>query len=131
VQLLFVSSCTVGESALNTSTALASSSLEHLRNQIGLRWADLVDNITRLPVSDPHVMAFSLTLRRIQRSVQSGPRTSLRDPQCKVCANEITSEFKGSEQELIELYYLHLAEISATIKTMRQVRQKQTAHSAA
>jgi hypothetical protein len=114
-----------------SSAAYSATGFDHLRNQIGVQWADLVEHITRLPVSDPHVMAFSLTLRRIQRRLQLQVSAATHDPLCRVCANEITSAFDGSEQELIDLYYRHLAEISATLKTMRQSQQKRAVYSAA
>jgi hypothetical protein len=110
-----------------SSAVYSTTGFDHLRNQIGLQWADLVEHITRLPVSDPHVMAFSLTLRRIQRSLQHQSITSSHNPQCKVCANEVVSAFQGSEQELIDLYYGHLAEIRATLKSMRHPRSKRAA----
>jgi hypothetical protein len=114
-----------------SSAAYSATGFEHLRNQIGLQWADLVDQITRLPVSDPHVMAFSLTVRRIQRSLKHQNSPSSHDPLCKVCAHEVASAFQGSEQELIELYYRHLAEIRSTLKTMRQGHQKRAVYAAA
>jgi hypothetical protein len=114
-----------------SSVVYSATGFDHLRNQIGLQWADLVEHVTRLPVSDPHVMAFSLTLRRIQRSFHHQRSNSSQDPLCKVCANEVASAFQGSEQELIDLYYHHLAEIRTTLKTMRQSRSKQAAYSAA
>jgi hypothetical protein len=113
-----------------SSAVYSATGFDHLRNQIGLQWADLVEHITRLPVSDPHVMAFSLTLRRIQRSLQHQSSNSSCDPQCKVCASEVASAFQGSEQELIDLYYGHLTEIRSTLKTMRQSRSKRAVSAA-
>ncbi len=44
--------------------AFAIDKLLHQRSQ---RWADLVAWLRTLPVTDPHVMAFTLTMRRLHR----------------------------------------------------------------
>ncbi|MBN1428504.1 MAG: hypothetical protein JXB07_08965 [Anaerolineae bacterium] len=91
--------------------------INSLRGQRGQRWADLVDWIGKLPGSDPHVMAFTMTIRRLNR-LQSEDRLCP-DPFCAVCAAQVVALFDGSEQELLDFYYNNLHEVQSTIRNMR------------
>jgi hypothetical protein len=93
-----------------------------LRSQHGHRWADLIDHVRQLPVSDPHVMALALTVRRLHRDTPV-TRSRCHDPSCAVCAAEAVASFKGTEQELLDLYLAHLKEIMAAIKSLRLHRR--------
>lgn len=89
-----------------------------LRSQRGETWARLVDHLSRMPASDPQVMALSLTTRRLRRG-SSLEHSTCHDPFCAVCAAQVVANFDGSEQELIELYHHNLDEIRARLGTMR------------
>jgi len=92
-----------------------------LREQHGNRWAEIVDYVGKQSPADPHVMAFTMTLRRIRKQYNlSG--SLCRDPFCAVCAADVLSHFPGTEEDLIRLYFNHLHEIEQTIKTMRTNR---------
>lgn len=101
--------------------------IEKLRSQHGRRWADLIDWIKTLPLSDPHSMALTLTLRRVQRSAQlhtSGRNSApCSDPFCAVCAAEALTGFHGSEQDLLNIYEAHLNEITGALKGLRHARR--------
>jgi hypothetical protein len=91
--------------------------IDQIRSQQGQHWAELIDWLKTLPVSDPHVMAFTLTLRRLQRMARlDGFLCS--DPLCAVCAAEVVASFDGSEQELLNLYRIHVDEITSALKKM-------------
>jgi hypothetical protein len=87
------------------------------RRQAGHRWKELVDWVTSLPRTDPHVMAFTRTLRHISRE-QDGQKPIGRGPICAICAAGLVDSFQGSEEQLLELYYSNLNEIYTTIKKM-------------
>lgn len=89
-----------------------------LRSQRGQRWADLVDWVAKLPGSDPHVMAFTMTIRRLNRT-RTAENKLCSDPFCAVCAAQVVASFNGSEQELLDLYYRNLNEVQSTVRTMR------------
>jgi hypothetical protein len=93
--------------------------VEKLRGHIGQQWADLVEYVSKLPVTDPNVMALSLTVRRIQKHF-GHQSTTCREPLCPVCAADIMAAFPGTEQDLIEMFYTHLEEINATVKAMQR-----------
>src|SRR5215510_12147848 len=92
--------------ALATTTYFPSFGLSLFRAQRGQRWADMVDWVAKLPMSDPQVMAMTRTIRQVQRA--SGVESSCREPFCAICASHVVGEFHGSEQELIELYQRNL-----------------------
>ena len=89
-----------------------------LRDQHGHRWGEIVDYVRGQNAADPHVMAFTLTLRRIRK--QHGLAESLcKDPFCAVCATDILKHFPGTEEELIRFYFKNLHEMQQTVKVMR------------
>lgn len=92
--------------------------MNSLRSQRGQRWADLVDWVGKLPGSDPHVMAFTMTIRRLNR-MRPAEEKLCSDPFCAICAAQVVSSFDGSEQELLDLYYRNLNDVQSTIRTMR------------
>ncbi len=95
-----------------------------LRRQRGERWMELVDWVSALPRSDPHAIAFTLTMRRLNR--QTGSRCS--DPWCATCAAQAVERFEGSEQELLALYWQNVDEVKYTLKSMQshsRARQRQ------
>lgn len=101
--------------------------IERLRNQQGLRWSRLIDWVRTLPVTDPHVMALTLTLRRLRRTTNFHS-TVCSDPLCAVCASEVLASYSGSEQDLLDLYQTHLDEIRTTVKTVRRQRRPLVAY---
>lgn len=106
--------------------------VEILRSQLGHHWHEVVDYVAKLPVTDPYVIAFSLTLRRIQKSFDLSQKISTcREPLCPTCASDIVESFPGTEQELLELYYRHLDEINMTLNAMFTQRKLRNTASAA
>ena len=103
--------------ALATTTYFPSFGLSLFRTQRGQRWADLVDWVAKLPMSDPQVMAMTRTVRQVQRT--SDVETSCHEPFCAICASQVIGAFRGSEQELIELYQHNLDTMRTAIAGMR------------
>ena len=100
---------------------------DQLRTKVGQRWADLIESISRLPVTDPHAMALNLTLRRIHRSGTHKDGRVCHDPLCAACAAEIASGYRGSEQDLIEFYHRNYEEIKTTLKLMSKRQNRRAA----
>jgi hypothetical protein len=86
--------------------------IRQLRDQHGRRWAELVDSLRKLPVSDPRVMAFSYTMRRLGHRMCGVPL-------CALCAAEALESFEGSEDELLALYHQNLHHVQSRIGTRR------------
>jgi hypothetical protein len=107
--------------ALNRRAFFPASSINLLRAQQGRRWAKLVDHVQTLPVSDPEVIAFSLTLRRLRRRSQLSDKVC-RETWCVHCASEILAHYRGSEQELLQMYQQNLAEVKQRMASMRTHR---------
>lgn len=89
-----------------------------MQNRQGYRWSDLVGWVSRLPGSDPHVMALTRTIRQINHHHETHAHPH-RDPFCTLCAGEAVAKFEGSEDDLLVLYYRNLYDINNTLSTMR------------
>jgi hypothetical protein len=110
--------------ALSQPAFFPASSINLLRAQQGRRWAKLVDRVQSLPVSDPEVIAFSLTLRRLRRSNQLSDKVC-KDTWCVHCASEILAHYQGSEVDLLQMYQQNLAEVKLRTASMRTHRHLQ------
>ena len=110
--------------ALNQRAFFPASSINLLRAQQGRRWAKLVDRVQSLPVSDPEVIAFSLTLRRLRRRSQLSDKVC-RETWCVHCASEILAHYQGSEADLLQMYQQNLAEVKLRVASMRTHRHVQ------
>lgn len=110
--------------ALNQRAFFPASNINLLRAQQGRRWAKLVDRIQSLSVSDPEVIAFSLTLRRLRRSNQLSDKVC-KETWCVHCASEILAHYQGSEADLLQIYQQNLAEVRHRTTSMRTHRHLQ------
>ena len=88
--------------------------VQRLRHQGGQNWAELVQHISTLPAHDVRSMAFTLTTRRLRRQLQLSEIVCA-DPFCAACAAEVFTQFGGTEDELIALYQLNLAEMKQSV----------------
>jgi hypothetical protein len=93
--------------------------LQRLRAQHGRRWVELVEWVSALPISDPHMMAFTRTVRQIRKLLNMDSDTTI-DPFCQHCASHVIAQYHGSEEELLRLYHRNLNEITETLHTMRR-----------
>ena len=75
-----------------------------LRNLRDEKWRALVDRITKLPETDTDVLAFILMMIRINSCLKcySGSYKFMRG--CEACSIQGVMQFKGTDEELIELY---------------------------
>lgn len=97
-----------------------------MQGQKGYRWRDLVEWTSQLSGSDPHVMALVRTIRQIDQSNGERHADAHHDPFCALCAGEALANFKGSEDDLLVLYYRNLYDINRALTTMRQRRREET-----
>lgn len=89
-----------------------------LRKQRGHLWQELVDWLRALPSTDPQVVAFTLTMRRLRRRL-SLSSALLRDPFSTLDAMRILDQYHGTEEELMQLYYDNLRQVLTAMNTMR------------
>jgi hypothetical protein len=89
-----------------------------LRTRYGERWATLVDTLVTLPLNDPQVSAFTHLLRGLRRNQNMDTRI-LRDPFNTLHAYTILEGFKGTEEDLLSMYYNQLNQIHKTTNRMR------------
>lgn len=85
-----------------------------LSQKSGNRWARLIRYISGLDRTDDHVVAFTFMLRNLRREL--GLDSELcRDPFSTLDAVEVLSHFKGSETELMALYYESLEKVRESL----------------
>jgi hypothetical protein len=104
--------------ALYTHSFFSFFGLQRLREQRGARWNDLVDRLNHLSVADPQVMAFSLTVRRLRRTLHI--EHACTDGLCARCAADVIAHYPGSEQDLLDLYHHNLHDMRLTLASMPQ-----------
>lgn len=102
--------------------------IHNLSREKGREWSALVGSLRDLPTSDPRVMAFSFTMRKLNRQFPSEDRCH--DPLCPVCALDLLEKFNGSEHDLLQLYNKNLQAVSMSISS-RRVRTRETLRVAA
>ncbi len=75
-----------------------------LRQRRGEKWAQLVDRVAKLPENDPDTLAFCLLMMRINACLKcySGSYKFMRG--CEACSLQSISQFKGNDDDLLELY---------------------------
>ncbi len=105
--------------ASRTQTLFPDFAVSRLGQQLGLRWAELVERVSHLPCADPHAMAYSLTMRRLQRRQAEGSREPYH-PFCAACATRLIADVEGDEEALLDLYYNTLAEVERTCSAMQR-----------
>lgn len=93
--------------------------VQRLRNLRGALWAELVERIAKLPETHPAVMAFTLTIRRIRRDLALDSHTHCHVPGCAICAAQVALNFKGDDEDLLDLYSHNLNEIYSVLARMR------------
>ena len=96
-----------------------------MHDRQGNRWRELIEWTAQLPGSDAHVMALARTIRQIEGGHGKGHAGEHRDPFCALCAGEALARFKGSEDDLLKLYYRNLYDINQALTTMRLRKREQ------
>ena len=75
-----------------------------LRNLRGPVWAAMVDRIASLSETDPDSLAFSLLMIRLDDCVKCHEGSFKYMRGCQLCASQTVVQFKGSDEDLVELY---------------------------
>lgn len=105
-------------------TLYPSVATRRLTSQGNPRWADIVARVGRMPISDLHSMAFTLTLRRLHR--QGRIATPGRET-CMVCVAEALAGFDGAEAELVAAYDSCLDEVTEAYRVLQARRLRRRA----
>ena len=75
-----------------------------LRNLRGPEWAALVDQVTKLPETDPDSLAFTLMMIRLDGCIKCHEGSFRYMRGCQLCASQTVVQFKGEDAELVVLY---------------------------
>ena len=78
--------------------------IPRLRNLRGEKWAELVDRVSKLPETDPDVLAFILMMIRVNNCLKcySGSYKFMRG--CEACSMQGVMQFKGEDEDFIAFY---------------------------
>lgn len=78
--------------------------IPRLRDLRGALWAELVDRVAALPETHPDNLSFCLLMIRLDGCLKcySGSYKFMRG--CEACAIQSVMQFKGEDEELLELY---------------------------
>jgi len=84
----------------------------HLRHDRGPAWFELVDHVSQLPQDHPESLAFSLTMIRLNGclSCETDSYRAMRG--CKECSHQSLRRHKASDDELMRIYRMCLAEVN-------------------
>jgi hypothetical protein len=93
-----------------------SRAIEHLRKLRGDQWDYLIANMVNLEPAEPGRVAFVLFMVRIGgcTTCQSDSYRAMRG--CILCSTNTIKRFKGSDQNLIDLYNEAMKDISKYMK---------------
>lgn len=75
-----------------------------LRNLRGERWAQFIDHLTQLPDDHEDVLGFSLLMIQLGSCLTCNMDSYRASLGCCTCARRTIAGFKGSDEELIQLF---------------------------
>jgi hypothetical protein len=78
--------------------------IPQLRSLRGPEWAELVDRVADLPDGHVDVLAFSLTIIELSSCLTCDLDSYRATLGCCTCAQRSVSGFKGSDEDLIDLF---------------------------
>lgn len=84
-----------------------------LRGLRGPDWAALVERVSKLPETDPDSLAFSLMMIRLDGCVKCHEGSFKYMRGCHLCATQTITQFKGSDNDLHQLYLKARRDIDA------------------
>lgn len=87
--------------------------IPRIRGERGKPWSDLVDRVTDLPDDHPEKMAFVLTMIRLDGCLECETDSYRALRGCGVCAAQMLRRFKGSDEELMDMFDTALYEVQA------------------
>lgn len=93
--------------------------IPHLRNLRGQKWAKLVDRVAALPNGHEDVLGFSLMMIRLASCLTCNLDSYRASLGCCTCARRTIIGFKGSDEELINLFEEAHKEVRAYLESDR------------
>jgi hypothetical protein len=87
-----------------------------LRHARGDRWRALVEQISHLPEDHPQRLAFSLMMIRLDGCLTCETDSYRAMRGCKACARQMLRRFKGSDEELLQVFAESLEDVEAFLE---------------
>jgi hypothetical protein len=76
-----------------------------LRDLRGEKWRQLVDQVSRLPDTHPDTLAFVLMMIKLGPCMKCHSNNFRFLRGCAVCSHQSIQSFKGTDTDLVNLYY--------------------------
>ena len=87
-----------------------------LVNTRGERWQLLIREIESLPPENLEILAFTLTMVRIGNCVFCNSSSYRALHGCRQCANQALNRFRGSDDDLVDMYNAAKNEVEVYLK---------------
>lgn len=96
----------INEAAIQTKAELLFPAhlIPSLRELRGPEWQDLVDRVTQLPETDPDSLAFVLMMIELDGCMKCNSNNFKFLRGCFLCATQMVQSFKGTDEELLDMY---------------------------
>jgi len=85
--------------------------IPHLREARGLSWQALIDRVLTLPETHEEVLAFMLTMIRLNGCLPCETDSYRAMRGCAMCSLQTLRRYKGSDDELLAAYEMALDEV--------------------
>jgi hypothetical protein len=82
----------------------------------GEKWQSLVKEITLLETDTLEILAFTLTMVRIGNCVVCNSSSYRAIQGCRQCARQALSRFRGSDDDLVDMYIVAKNEVTAYLE---------------
>lgn len=76
-----------------------------LRDLRGDEWRELVDRVSTMPETHPDSLAFVLMMIELNGCMRCNSNNYKFLRGCYLCATQTVQSFKGTDQELLDMYY--------------------------
>lgn len=87
-----------------------------LRDLRGDEWRDLVDRVAALPETHPDSLAFVLLMIELDGCLKCNSNNYKFLRGCYLCATQTIQSYKGTDEELLEMYQRARKELSANLQ---------------
>jgi len=91
--------------------------IPHLRGLRGQKWAKLIDRIAALPDGHEDVLGFSMMMINLSSCLTCDLDSYRASLGCCTCARRTITGFKGSDEDLIDLFEEARKEVRAYLKS--------------
>lgn len=95
-----------------------------LRDMRGEEWRSLIDRVADLPPSHPEMIAFVLTMIRLNGCMECETDSYRAMRGCAMCTTQTLRRYHGSDRELLKAYDKALVDVQAYLLEQEQAMRR-------